>query len=81
MRIIVVFFIGKSYIFLCLNDRWDGKGLSGPSKVIFDVLDDLVRDTTETLVLQGNIDVIEDFRDLVSVLKVENIIFQGLLSL
>ncbi|CAI9270106.1 unnamed protein product [Lactuca saligna] len=44
--------------------RWDGKGLSGPSKVIFDVLDDLVRDTTETLVLQGNIDVIEDFRDL-----------------
>ncbi|KAI3740788.1 hypothetical protein L2E82_31262 [Cichorium intybus] len=43
--------------------RWDGKGLIGPSKVIFDVLDDLVRDSTKSLVL-GNIDIIEDFRDL-----------------
>ena len=48
--------------------RWDGKGLSGPSKVIFEVLDDLVRDTTNTLMFHhGNInDVTEDFRDLVS---------------
>ncbi|KAL4562406.1 hypothetical protein LXL04_034609 [Taraxacum kok-saghyz] len=46
--------------------RWDGKGLSGPSKVIFEVLDDLVRDTTNTLMFHhGNInDVTEDFRDL-----------------
>ncbi|KAI3510368.1 hypothetical protein L1887_17307 [Cichorium endivia] len=43
--------------------RWDGKGLIGPSKVIFDVLDDLVRDSTKSLVL-GNIDIIEDFRNL-----------------
>ncbi|KAI3510369.1 hypothetical protein L1887_17308 [Cichorium endivia] len=44
--------------------RWDGNGLSGPSKVIFDVLDDLVRETTRTLLLHGNVDVTEDFRDL-----------------
>ena len=50
-----------------LNNRWDGKGLSGPSKVIFDVLDDLVRDATKILYLQEKIDVTEDFRDIVSV--------------
>ncbi|PWA94009.1 geranyllinalool synthase [Artemisia annua] len=44
--------------------RWDGKGLNGPSKAIFDVLDDLVTDTTKELVLQRKIDVTEDFRDL-----------------
>ncbi|GKA76902.1 geranyllinalool synthase [Tanacetum coccineum] len=44
--------------------RWDGKGLNGPSKAIFDVLDDLVTDTTKELVLQGKIDLTEDFRDL-----------------
>nr|GEU66338.1 geranyllinalool synthase [Tanacetum cinerariifolium] len=46
-------------------EEWDGKGLNGPSKAIFDVLDDLVTNTTKELVLQGKIDVIEDFRDLV----------------
>ncbi|XP_076910575.1 S-linalool synthase-like [Bidens hawaiensis] len=45
-------------------NRWDGEGLSGPSKVIFDVLDDLVRDITNTLVLHGKIDLTEDFRSL-----------------
>ncbi|KVI00937.1 Terpene synthase, metal-binding domain-containing protein [Cynara cardunculus var. scolymus] len=44
--------------------RWDGKGLSGPSKVIFNVLDDLVRDASKILFLQEQIDVTEDFRDL-----------------
>nr|XP_043610705.1 (E,E)-geranyllinalool synthase [Erigeron canadensis] len=44
--------------------RWDGEGLTGPSKVIFEVLDDLVRDTTKTLVLDGKIDMTEEFRDL-----------------
>ncbi|PWA74740.1 geranyllinalool synthase [Artemisia annua] len=44
--------------------RWDSNGLNGPSKAIFDVLDDLVTDTTKELVLQGKIDVTEDFRDL-----------------
>ncbi|KAI3697983.1 hypothetical protein L6452_31092 [Arctium lappa] len=44
--------------------RWDGKGLSGPSKVIFNVLDDLVTDATKILALQEKIDVTEDFRDL-----------------
>nr|AGN70888.1 geranyllinalool synthase [Grindelia hirsutula] len=44
--------------------RWDGDGLRGPSKVIFDVLDDLVRDSTRTLVLDGKIDMTEEFRDL-----------------
>nr|GEW59040.1 (E,E)-geranyllinalool synthase [Tanacetum cinerariifolium] len=47
-----------------LNNRWDGKGLNGPSKAIFDVLDDLVTNTIKELVLQGKIDIIEDFRDL-----------------
>lgn len=51
-----------------MNNRWDGEGLSGPSKVIFDVLDDLVRDITKTLVLGGKIDLTEDFRHLVSYL-------------
>ncbi|KAI3829313.1 hypothetical protein L1987_03433 [Smallanthus sonchifolius] len=45
-------------------NRWDGEGLSGPSKVIFDVLDDHVREITKTLVLHGKIDLTEDFRDL-----------------
>ncbi|KAJ0808596.1 putative alpha-farnesene synthase [Helianthus annuus] len=45
-------------------NRWDGNGLSGPSKVIFDVLDDLVKDVTKTLVLRGKIDLTEDFRGL-----------------
>ncbi|XP_024984527.1 S-linalool synthase-like [Cynara cardunculus var. scolymus] len=44
--------------------KWDGKALSGPSKVIFDVLDDLVRYATNSLVLDEKIDVTEDFRDL-----------------
>lgn len=58
----------KFFEFSCLINRWDSKGLSGPSKVIFDVLDDLVKDTAKTLVLHGKYDVTEDFRDLVSVL-------------
>ncbi|KAM0012155.1 putative alpha-farnesene synthase [Helianthus debilis subsp. tardiflorus] len=45
-------------------NRWDGNGLSGPSKAIFDVLDDLVKDVTKTLVLRGKIDLTEDFRGL-----------------
>ena len=58
----------QNFLISCLNNRWDGKGLNGPSKVIFDVLDNLVTDTTKELVLQGKIDVTEDFRDLVSFL-------------
>ncbi|KAK1421922.1 hypothetical protein QVD17_24659 [Tagetes erecta] len=45
-------------------NRWDGEGLSGPSKVIFDVLDDLVREITKTLVLGGKMDLTQDFRHL-----------------
>nr|GEW01682.1 S-linalool synthase-like [Tanacetum cinerariifolium] len=56
--------------------RWDSKGLNGPSKAIFDVLDDLVTDTTKELVLQGKIDVTEDFRDLVG-MKIAKITKKG----
>ncbi|KAL8259359.1 hypothetical protein R6Q59_027312 [Mikania micrantha] len=45
-------------------NRWDGEGLRGPSKVIFDVLDHLVKDITNTLILRWNVDVTEDFRSL-----------------
>nr|QYL01194.1 terpene synthase 4 [Stevia rebaudiana] len=45
-------------------NRWDGEGLSGPSKVIFIVLDDLVREITNTLIRHGRIDSTEAFRSL-----------------
>ncbi|XP_071721030.1 S-linalool synthase [Rutidosis leptorrhynchoides] len=44
--------------------RWDGKGLIGSSKIIFDVLDDLVRNTTMTMIHHGNVDLTQDFRDI-----------------
>ncbi|KAI3697982.1 hypothetical protein L6452_31090 [Arctium lappa] len=62
--------------------RWDGRGLNGPSKVIFDVLDDLVRDATNMLVLHKKIDVTEDFRDLCGYMpSVDEYLQTGMISI
>ena len=55
-------------MFSFMNNSWDSEALSGPSKVIFNVLDNLVRYATNILVLHEKVDVTEDFRDVVSVL-------------
>lgn len=47
--------------------RWDGKGLSGHGKVIFDALSDLVDDTIKMFYDRHQVDVTKSVRDLVSV--------------
>ncbi|KAG1347133.1 putative S-linalool synthase-like [Cocos nucifera] len=47
--------------------RWEGKGLSGPSKVIFDTLDDLVCDITLKIFNQHGHDMktlLQDFKEM-----------------
>lgn len=49
-----------------IYNRWDAKGLSGHSKIIFDALDNLVREIATKYLQQEGRDIINNLQDIVS---------------
>lgn len=61
----------RSHICICVNNRWDSRGLSSHSKVIFDALDDLVSEASRKYLQQEGTsdDISSSLKDLVCVIK------------
>lgn len=55
-----------SFLKLIIYDRWEGERLSGPSKIIFDALNEFVRDTAEQFLHQEGHDITKKLQALVS---------------
>jgi geranyllinalool synthase len=51
---------------LNIYNRWDAKGLSGHSKIIFDALNNLVREIATKYLQQEGLDIINNLQDIVS---------------
>ena len=49
-----------------MNDRWNGKGLSGHSKIIFDALDNLVSEIAAKYLQKEGRDITKSLQDIVS---------------
>lgn len=67
LRIVNLITFSLSCFLLDEFDRWDAKGLKGHSKIIFDVLDDLVREMAAKYLQQvGNDDITASLQYIVS---------------